>query len=249
VRQALVNVHHRPDDVVAACRGQRGLRVRFQRERVLLGTGGAVKRAERFFAGETAVVWNGDMIFDLDLSQALAFHRRRRALATLVLRRTPDLARYGAIEVNARGKVVRLLGAPKGRPRGRALMFAGVHLLEAAFFAHLSPEPSCIVRTAYRRLVDEGAPVYGFETDARWLEVGTPGDYLSANLALLGAHALVGEGAEVGEGARLVRTVVGPGARVGEGAELRECVVWPGAEVPRGEHLARRVITAGPGPR
>jgi NDP-sugar pyrophosphorylase family protein len=244
VGEVLVNTHHLPVEVERACQGLRGLRVRFQRERVLLGTGGGLKRAEPFFRGETAVLWNGDMVFDLDLQAALAFHRRRRAMATMVLRPSPKARRYGAVEVDRRGRVIRLLGEPRSRPPGRALMFAGVHLLEPAFFAALIPEPSCIVRTAYRALVDRGAPVFGFETDARWLDLGTPADYLAANLALLGDQVLLGPGAQIEAGARLARSVVGEGARVGAGARIERCVIWPGARVPPGERIAEQVIVA-----
>jgi NDP-sugar pyrophosphorylase family protein len=241
IREVLVNLHFRPGDVERACRGIPGLRVAFQREQEILGTGGGIKRAEPFFRGETAIVWNGDILFDLDLEKAISFHRRKRAVATMVLRATPQLARYGAVEVDGRGRVVRLLGEPRGR-RGRPLMFAGVHLLEPAFFRWLRSEPSCIVRTAYRSLVDRGAPVYGYETGARWLEIGTPEDYLAANLALLGDRVLVGEGARVEAGARLFRSIVGPGARIGAGARIERCVVWPGVKVAPGTRAEGKVI-------
>jgi NDP-sugar pyrophosphorylase family protein len=242
VREALVNLHHRPDDVRRACAGIEGLRVRFQEEEILLGTGGGVKRAEPFFRKRTAIVWNGDMVFDVDLAAALAFHRKSRALATMVLRRMPRASRYGAVEIDRSGRVVRLLGEPSGR-RGRPHMFTGVHFLEPGFFAALSAEPSCIVRTAYRRWVERGARIFGYVSDGRWLDIGTPADYLEANLALLAGRVLVGPGARVGGAARLEATVVGAEARVGAGASLSECVVWPGAVVAAGASVHREVIT------
>jgi NDP-sugar pyrophosphorylase family protein len=244
VGEVLVNTHHLPEEVERACQGVAGLRVSFQREPVLLGTGGALKRAEPFFRNETAILWNGDVLFELDLRAALAFHRQRGALATLVLRHSPELARYGAVEIDRRGRVVRLLGEPRSRPPGRPLMFAGVHLLEPAFFAALRPEPSCIVRTAYRTLVDRKAPVFGFESDARWLDLGTPAEYLAANLLLLGERVLLGPGTQVQSGVHLTKSVIGEGARVGTRAHIERSVIWPGARVPPEARIADQVITA-----
>jgi NDP-sugar pyrophosphorylase family protein len=246
VRAAIVNVHHRPDDIARACEGVDGLRVRFQHERQILGTGGGVHRAAPFLwggGGDVVVVTNGDMVFDVDLTAAIALHRERRALATMVLRRTSMVRRYGAVEIDRTGRVVRLLGLPKSRPRGRALMFTGVHLLSPAFFRALEPGPSCIVRTAYRKLVDQGAPIFGHESDARWLDIGTPADYLAANLTLLGERVIVSERANVGPGARVLRSFIDEGASIGAGASVESCVLWPGACVTPGERRVREVVT------
>lgn len=242
VREAVVNTHYRPEAVRDACAALPGVRVRFQHEPEILGTGGAVHQASAFLGKGTALLCNGDMVFDFDLGAALAFHRERGALATMILRRAPDVKRYGAVEIDGRGQVVRLLGQPASRKPGRARMFTGVHLLEPAFYRELVAQPSCIVRTAYRSLIDRGAPVYGFESDARWLDIGTPADYLHANLTLLGERVHLAPAAVLGAGARVTRSVVGDGAVVGQGAVVADCVLWPGARVAAGARVVGEVI-------
>ncbi|MCI0703132.1 MAG: NTP transferase domain-containing protein, partial [Planctomycetia bacterium] len=62
----------------------------------LLGTGGALKRVERFFA-PSAIVVNGDTYIDIDLVHLARVHSSARAwdaLATLTLTRMPDAQRY-----------------------------------------------------------------------------------------------------------------------------------------------------------
>lgn len=245
VRAATVNTHHRPEDVVAACGALRAPRVRFQHEPIILGTGGAVARAAKWLwptPSALVVVANGDMIFDVDLRAVVAQHLRSGALATMVLRENPDPERYGAVELGPRDRIVRLLGEPAARPRGRPFMFTGVHVLSAAFAPYLRAEPSCIVRTAYRALVDARGPVFGFVTDTPWHDIGTPRDYLDANLRQLGERVFVDKDVHISSGARASRTFVGEGARLGAGARLEDCVVWPHTRVPAGSRYTRAVL-------
>ena len=49
-----------------------------------LGTAGSVKNAEHFL-DQTFLVISGDALTDINLEEALAFHRQRKALVTIVL--------------------------------------------------------------------------------------------------------------------------------------------------------------------
>jgi NDP-sugar pyrophosphorylase family protein len=78
--------------------------------------------------------------------------------------------------------------------------------------------------------------VRAFRTDARFWDIGTSGDYLSAALALAGAdtRALIDPSSDIAADARLEQTVVWGGARVGAGATLWRSIVTSGAEIPSG---------------
>ena len=56
------------------------------------------------------LVLNGDTLFELDLEALCAFHQRRQAAATLVLRKDPDAARWGVVEVESDDRIVRITG-------------------------------------------------------------------------------------------------------------------------------------------
>src|SRR5688572_6733281 len=89
---------------------QFGLRLEYSPEPVILGTGGGIKQVEPFFNGEPFLVLNGDTLFELDLDTVIAFHREREAAATMVLRRDPEAARWGLVEVGPRDQVIRITG-------------------------------------------------------------------------------------------------------------------------------------------
>src|SRR5918997_6927923 len=90
VDETHVNVFHLAESVLA-CYGERSrvgeMSVNVSREERLLGTAGGVKRlasvVRRF--DETFVVVMGDALTDIDVREVVAFHKKRRALATLAL--------------------------------------------------------------------------------------------------------------------------------------------------------------------
>ncbi|MCA9575118.1 MAG: NDP-sugar synthase [Polyangiales bacterium] len=216
--------HHLPD----------GVRLRFSREESLLGTGGGIRAAwGKLNPREPLIVMNGDIVFQPDLLAAIGTHDAHDALATMVVRAHPEAQRLGAIDTDAAGRVVRLLGTPAGRDVANEWMFTGVHVLSPAVFELLPPE-GCVIRRGYRGWVDEGLRVYAVPSAAPFRDVGTHAEYLGAHLDALDVDAGVAQvhpEAQVHPSAVLTRSFVGAGARVGAGVVLRECVVWPGTLV------------------
>jgi len=112
-----------------------------------------------------------------------------------------------------------------------------------------------VVRTAWKRLIESGAAVFGAGLATRLHDCGTPDRLLAATRDLLDhpgafphaprahhhpssrpgavlAPVLLGPDVEIGEGARVGPYVVlGPGARVAPGVRISETVVLPGASV------------------
>lgn len=211
-----------------------GLPLRFSREHQLLGTGGGIRAAWAMLdPTRPLVVMNGDILFRPDLRAAMAAHRERDALATMIVRSHPEAERLGAIETDAQGRVVRLLGTPAERAAQDTWMFTGVHLLSPEAFPEL-PEEGCIVRQAYRRWVDGERPVFAVPSQASFRDIGTHAEYLAAHLDALdheGAQDAVDPSASLGAGATVTRSWVGARAAVAPGVQLHECVVWPDTHV------------------
>lgn len=86
--QIAINLHYKPESITSYVGdGARfGVRVYYSYEEVLLGTAGAVKKLESFFAdaGDFLVLY-GDLLIDQDLAVMLDFHREKGASATLLL--------------------------------------------------------------------------------------------------------------------------------------------------------------------
>ncbi|HPM75887.1 MAG TPA: NDP-sugar synthase [bacterium] len=199
VTHAVLNTHHLPETVRAAV-GEKpfGLNVEFIHEKTILGTGGGLKHARDLLPDETFLLLNGDTISEADPAALLAEHQAHDATATLALLDDPRSAHYGAIEVDADGRVVDIAGL-LGRKGARRGLFIGMHALRRDIFAALPPDDFfCIVRETYLPLLRArpGAVRAKF-VDGRFFDLGRPVDLLAANRALLhepGAFAFIHDG-------------------------------------------------------
>ena len=108
----VINLHHLgPMIEQAVGNGSRyGLRIIYSREPAILGTGGGLKQAEPHFSGESVLVLNGDTLVELDLGALCTFHQQRDAVATLVLRKDPEAAGWGLVEMDSNNRIVRITG-------------------------------------------------------------------------------------------------------------------------------------------
>src|SRR5205807_9996816 len=103
---------------------------------------------------------------------------------TMVLAPYPKGATYGAVELDAEQRVRRIAG--RGVPPEPGLLrthFTGVHVMEPEVLSRLPAEgESDINRTAYVRLIHDGATVLGFMQNGYWGDLGAPRSFLRANL-------------------------------------------------------------------
>jgi mannose-1-phosphate guanylyltransferase len=273
-RRAVVNTHHLAPAMERAAReaaAATGLALAVSHEPVIAGTGGALREAEAHLRGAGAVaLWNGDVLFDLDLAPVVEGHVASGALATMVLAPMPEGATWASVEVDEGMAVRRIAGLGPGGAGLRPLHFTGVHVLSPALLDAVPATPfACDVnRHVYPPLLG-GGRIRGAVAGGYWNDLGTPERYLQANLDLLagrvpgarapGADPLAGlaasvppgawmaPGARVAEGAALEPPVLlGPGARVEAGAAVGpDAVVGAGARIGRGATVRRAVVWEG----
>ncbi len=189
IRDVIINLHH-CGELVRTTLGDGstyGLHITYSPEDPLLDTGGAIKNVEPALRGEEDfLILNGDTVIDLPLDQLLAAHTARRATATLVLRRDPQQARYGVIEVDAHDRIRRFLGRPESIAEPvTPLMFAGAHVLSHRVFAYMPGVRSfSITRETYPAMLAAGEPLYGMRYQGFWQVIDTAGDLARADSAL-----------------------------------------------------------------
>lgn len=271
VRRVVVNTHHLGEEMAAAARASGealGLSLEVSHEPRIAGTGGALREARRLLVdADPLVLWNGDVLFDLDLLAVLGAHRASGALATMVLLPMPGGARYAAVEVDGGFAVRRIAGA--FGPGGEGLTpwhFSGVHVLGRELFDHLPAEPFlCDVnRHVYPPLMASGR-IRGVMAAGYWNDLGTPDRYLEATVDLLAGRVPLGrfdgaeplsaavevrEGVLAAPGAGIAREArflgpvyLGPGSKVEAGALVGpDAALGAGAVVPRGARVQRAVV-------
>jgi NDP-sugar pyrophosphorylase family protein len=198
-----VNLHHGADQIDAHLPS--GVHRSFEAPDAL-GTAGAIGALRSWIDGRDVLVANADAWLDptLDLTAfASGWDRRRTRLLCVV---DADRGDFGD------------------------LRYCGMALVPGATAAGLAPIPSGLYEVSWReeRAADR---LDLHRTDARFVDCGTPADYLAANLAASGGVSVVGPGATVGDGAHLERSVVWPGAAVASGEVLVDAIRTPKATV------------------
>jgi len=234
-----VNLHH-ASNTVRLCLAASGEEVTFSREKEILGTGGALFPVKDFFQDGTFLLVNGDCYFgDFPLDRALEFHRKNKALATMVLIDMPREEKYRAVEIDSKGRVIRIAGRPEAPHPLETLQlhFPGIHILEPELLSEIPSGFSDINHDIYPRLIARGAPVYGFRTALAWFDLGTPGRYLEALGFILGSSPDTGNQSSVliGGSCTIHSTAIleppleiGQGAVIGPGCRVRKALLLDG---------------------
>ena len=165
-----------------------GVRIDYSRDgEKLLGTGGALKRAERFFA-PAALVVNGDTYIDVDLARLARVHASTRgALATLTLARVPDASRYGTVEV----KGDRVTGFREKSGTTEGWVNAGVYVIERELLAGVPADKAAsLERDVFPAALRDGLTLAAFAQGESFTDIGTPDDFRAFAAKREATHAV-----------------------------------------------------------
>jgi mannose-1-phosphate guanylyltransferase len=222
-----------------------------------LGTGGAIVNAlEAFDTDDPFFALNGDILTDLDLTEMLARHRDRGAVATIALTRVEDARPYGLVPMDADGRVLEFREKPSELMPGD--INAGTYVLDpAALEGWTRGENVSIERQIFPALIAAGRRLAGFPSRAYWMDLGTPEAYLQAQFDLLDGRVdghrsypspFVDAGGRIDQGATVNQhVVVGPRATIETGARVSDTVLHERAVVEPDTVVERSIL--GPGSR
>jgi NDP-sugar pyrophosphorylase family protein len=154
-----------------------GLRIIYSAETIPLGTAGALRLALPSFRSDPVLVMNGDSYCDTALEKFWRWHQARPAAASLLLTPVDDTGRFGRVLVAEDGTVKEF--KEKGASGGSGLINAGVYLIGHDMIRSIRADTTIsLEREVFPHWVGRG--LYGFETVARFLDIGTPDAYAGA---------------------------------------------------------------------
>lgn len=180
IREVAINLHHLPGPIRQACgNGARwGIPITYSEEKRILGTAGGVKKLESFFRGETFFVLSADGLHDIDLQEALRFHRSKKALATMVLKEVDQRFEYGVTLSDCRGRIRGFAEKPMFSQFYSNTVNTGVYLFEPEIFRLIPPRRfydfGCDV---WPSLLKKKKPIYAYLTKNYWCDIGNLSEY------------------------------------------------------------------------
>jgi len=230
-----------------------GVSLRFVTEPQPMGTAGAYKFAADD-SRKTTIVFNGDILTDIDLATVIETHTRSKAEATIVLAPVDDPSKFGLVETGKDGSVIRFLEKPSEESISQLEtknINAGLYVLEPSVLDRIPPKENFSFEyNVFPSLIKDNAPFHAHVmSSAYWRDVGTPESYLAANQDFLSGKighffdpddsvsdvataagidraSVIGEGCVIKPGAKITNSVLGPGVHVEEKTSIANSVVW-----------------------
>jgi len=228
-----------------------GVKLKYTVEPQPMGTAGAYKFAEDLIR-EPTVVFNGDILTDLDLKTVIRQHQERHAVATIVLTPVEDASAYGVVETEADGRVRRFLEKPKPEETTCRNINAGTYILEPAVLDLIPKnENHSFEYGLFPKLLEKGEAFFAHVPPRTyWIDIGTPARYLQAHQDLLAnkvsrihvkerhgdfdsaTHAeidelsMIADDCTIKPGAQIINSVLGRGCYIEERARIENSVIW-----------------------
>ncbi|MFN0088758.1 MAG: sugar phosphate nucleotidyltransferase [Acidimicrobiales bacterium] len=250
ISRAVLSLGFLPDSFTAAYpQGScAGVELVYAVEPEPLDTAGAIAFAARFAGvADTFVALNGDVLTELDLTELVRIHRQRGAEGTLALTPVEDPSRYGVVPIDGEGRVEAFVEKPEPGTAPSHWINAGSYVLEPAVLERIPAGRRVSIERETFPAMAADRVLYAVQSEAYWIDTGTPQSYVQAQLDLVGR--LLGPGssfldpsAKVAPGAEVTESVVMRDATVEAGAAVRRSCVLPGARVAAGARLEDSIL-------
>ena len=235
IDEAILSLNYQPrriEEIFGEGEGL-GIKLRYVVEPIPLGTAGAVRYAGDSLT-ESVVVFNGDVLTDVNLTAVLALHRERKAKATIVLTPVENPRAYGLVETDARGNIQRFLEKPGEDEITCNTINAGIYVLEPDTFERIPKETAwSIERSFFPSLIDRRETFVAYVHHGYWIDIGTPVKYLQVHHDVMDGRYPAPPFAGSAH-----KAWVAPGARIEDGVELHgPCFIDEGAVVKAGSRI------------
>ncbi len=234
IRDVVANLHAHPRKVRRYCgSGDRwGINLSYSYEPRLMGTAGAVKRAERFLKKGPFFVLSGDGFTDIDLDELYAFHRRRGSMATMAVKEVDSRFDYGITLASKTGRIRGFIEKPTWGQVFSNKVNTGIYVFEPEVLRYIPKDvPFDFARELWPKLLKLGKPLYAFEWRGYWCDVGNLGELRRCQMDALGGHVGVDlPGREIKKGVHIERgTRIHPHAKL-----LPPCLIGQGTHIEAG---------------
>lgn len=273
IGETIINLHSYPEDIKNLLGNGNwwNTHIYYSYEPELLGTAGAIKKAEKFLEGDKFILINADIVTDIDIGKAIEFHESNNARATLILKEPHLDSDYEKIGVSSDGRIL------KDKIPGDEIkvgVYTGIGVFESSVIEMIPEGNSSLLESVLIPLAKEGS-IYAYFTDRYWMDIGVIERYIQANKDLLSgkAHipidgklisdnlwidisaqidlsveieepALIGKGASIEKGAKIgPYAVIGKHCNIGPGVEISHSVLWDKCNVGARSSINNSVIT------
>jgi mannose-1-phosphate guanylyltransferase len=275
IHEIILAMGYKPDSIIDHFNNVPGLSTKlvYSMEASPLGTAGAVRNASQYLE-DTFFVFNGDVLTDIDLADMLSFHKRKKSKLTIALAAVDDPTQFGVVETGKDARITRFIEKPGKNEVTSNRINAGVYIMEFEILQRIPLDKFFMFeRDVFPTMVAEGEPVFGYPTDAYWIDTGTPEKYLqltrdlmhgkSQHVSFQSHHIEISEYSTVHPGARLNGPilvdrnckiskntilrgpiVIGMDSIIEADCEIENCILWHNVTVGKGAKLKDTIVAS-----
>ena len=243
IKEFAINTHHLPEAWQEAYPDGtfNGSPLNFYHEPVLLETGGGIRNIADFIGEDPILVYNGDILSDIDISKLIAHHEASNNIATLALRSTGPKC-----NVNIEGDAITDMRNALGNAPGTH-QFTGIYCIQPEIIDFIPQDKVTTIIPTFIELIGQ-RKLGGIVLDeGNWFDIGSLQSYRTVHRQLrescehpIDPDATIYPTAKVDE----ANCVIGPGAVIGPRARLWNTIVWPGAVVREASRHDGAIITS-----
>lgn len=246
IDRTILNLHYQPDQIrnFVSSGDKWGMNVRYSYEAEIRETGGGLKYAAPQLDASTIVIYNGDILCDVNLTEMIRWHKNKKALATLLV---ADWCDPKQVAFDASQRITDIRGALDNTSPTHT--FLGVHIIERELLSYLSQDKDkfSIIET-YLDLIRQRFPIYAFVLpDGYWYDIGSLDSYRDANKFMfqharqsqinlpvsskISGYTSVGKKVQIGQDVVLHNTIIWDNVTIAAGSQLSDTIVCDDAHV------------------
>jgi len=261
ITDIMLNLHYRPD-VIKNYFGSsfKNVELSYSIEKKLLGTAGAIKKNESFF-DNTFIVMSGDGLSGINLKKLVNFHKKKKALATVVLKKVDACFDYGVGITCSQGRITKFVEKPSWESVFSNTVNTGIYVFEPEIFNYIPKNKfHDFGANLLPLLLRKNLPVYGYEMGDYWTDIGNLKEYKEGICAALGKKVKTQiDGVQIKRGVWAHKTSrISPAARIkapciiGENCTIESgvtikpyCVIGNNVTVKKGAVLTKTTVWDG----
>ena len=218
-----------------------GSPIEFFHEDILLETGGGIRNIASFIGDDPLLIYNGDILTDIDLTQLISQHEASGNVATLALRSSGENCNVN-ISGNQVSDMRNTLGDAKGTHQ-----FTGIYCINPEIISLIPDENVVSIVPAFIELIKQGKLGAVVLDEGDWFDIGNPTAYQEVHTHLRHTKTdAIHPDAIIHPDARIDHEtcVIGPHAEIPSGALLKNTIVWANVKVsPDSDHEDEIIIS------
>jgi mannose-1-phosphate guanylyltransferase len=238
IKEIILAMGYKPDSIKEYFKKKADIaqKLIYSLEQIPLGTAGAVKNASNYInKNKSFFVINGDIFTNLNFTNMLRFHKKKKAKVTIALTPVDDPTRFGVVEVDCDQRIHRFIEKPKREEAPSNLINAGTYILEPEILERIPGDRKFMFEhDVFPQLISDNKPVYGYSSNTYWIDIGIPENYLKLNFDLLRdtRQIVIDPECTIGQNVQLKgMVVIGPGCTIGNDTIIQDSILWTNINV------------------